>query len=192
MNNVLKMSNKQDLYNICSQCLASSSLTIYLSCLPQQTAPDSMNHHLFLPVLNGPHPYHMYFPEERQQRAAARVPLSRSLAAFLSCWGVEKLPLPATISLRFPPSQGNAGSVYQYSPPGHRRVGQRDWGVRRVLWLTVLIITVMGTGWGKWEVSSCFLNAATTSTLHSGNTVRTEWGTERTEGGKKIGRREEG
>lgn len=65
--------------------------------------PDNMNHHLFLPVLNGPHPYHLYPPEEHQQRAAATAPLSFSLAVFLSCWGVEKLLLPATIFLRSPP-----------------------------------------------------------------------------------------
>lgn len=146
---------------------------------------------------SGPHSYHMYSPEEHQQRATVTAPLSSSLADFLSCWGVEKLPLPATISLRFPLSQGNSGTVYQHSPPGHRRVGQWDsgvWGERGgLLWLTVLIITVIGAGWGKWGVSSCFLNA-TTSTLHSGDTVRGEWGTGRTEGVKTIGRekREDG
>lgn len=123
----------------------------YCTCLTQRTLPDNMDHHPFLQVLNGPHPYHMYSPEEHQQRVAVTAPLSSSLAAFLSCWGVEKLPLPATISLHFPPSQGNAGSVYQHSPPGHRGVGQRDSGVGEgeMLWLTVLIITVIGAGWGK-------------------------------------------
>lgn len=157
------------------------------------SVPDNMNHHLFLPVLNGPHPYHLYPPEEHQQRAAPTAPLSFSLAVFLSCWGVEKLLLPATIFLRSPPpqSRGNAGSVYQHSPAGPIRVGQRDWGVQGVLWLTVLIITVMGAGWGKREASSCFINA-TTSTLHSGGSVSSEWVSERTgrtDGVKSIGRR---
>lgn len=151
-----------------------------------------MGHHLSLPELSRPRPYHTPSPAESgTHHASLPLPCRCSwLVRFLKSF--PSLPLSPSVSLHL---RGNDGSVYQHSPPGHRGVGQRDWGVRRVLWLTVLIITVISSGWGKWEVSSCFLNATTaapTGSLHSADTVHSERGAGRTEGWKSIGRREEG
>lgn len=96
------------------------------SCLPQQTLSDNTGDHIIL-CARWPSSISHVFPRRTPAESGSNMPLSGTLPALLSCWGVEKLPLPATISLRLPPSLGSTRSIYQQSPAGHRRVGLWDW-----------------------------------------------------------------
>lgn len=111
-------------------------------------------------ALDGLHPYHMCSLEERQQRAAVTcLSPPPSLLSF---------PVKVLSSFLFlPPSPSVSPHLWGAPDPSISKALQatEGWdcrigvggGVRWLLWLTVLIITVMGTGWGKWRASSCFL-----------------------------------